>query len=232
MMRKIWLLLIVCLSLLLLSGCSSAIIEEKETKLTDLQKQLTAAVTELEILQKSYNEEISGKITSISPYTNSAEELGFIVTTSSCYTFPYVEYPFLNRSDNFMKGHLFHVDKRYLIETADGGSEYWLLLSHFDNKQLGQYYLEMGLNQVWIKQSDAVPYTKDLQKELVFPVWVAEGTKDIEGSLVRTEMNPYSILKTENDIMQISAHGGTSHWIAFGDVIFPDVETYGESHLD
>lgn len=213
---------------------ATALQDEKDAQIVELQDQLTDVKAALESLQEAYEENLSKQITSFSSYTNDPEELGYIVTADSCSAFPYLDYPYLEYTDNFYKGCLFHVDMRYLVETADGESEYWLLLSQFDNGQLGkyQYYLETRLNQVWIRQADTEPYTEEIQSELVYPVWVDEGTTDIDGVLVRTSMNPFSVQAIEDGNIQIVTNGGTMHWVASEDITYPDLDTYGYSYFD
>lgn len=170
-------------------------------------------------------------VVSLEPDTTIQGPLGYVVVTGSCRMFPYAENTYFS-PENFCADNLLRVDRRFLVKTADGGSEYWLLVSAYDGGQIndGQFYPAMRMEQVWIREADVIPYTEETKSRLAYPVWVAEGTKDLYGAEVDTK-GIYTLGRAEDGGVYISALGGVEHCVAPESIIYPDLATYGHSYL-
>lgn len=95
------------------------------------------------------------------------------------------------------------------------------MVSAYDGGQISanSFYPAMRMEQVWIRENDALPYNEETQTLLKYPVFVAEGTVDADGKAVTTN-RAYTITKTENGRVLLTYPGGTSHWVDMGDCVY------------
>lgn len=199
------------------STVSLTSVDDKDAKIIELQNQLAEA---------------QGKqVVSMTPWTGEPEVLGYVIADGACSIFPYAETSSYY-SDIFCQNYLLRADRRFLVKTADGEEEYWLLVSEYDGGQLGwgQFYPATRIEQVWIKESDVIPYTEETRSQLAYPVWVAEHTLDADGHEV--EAGTYTIKRVRDSAAYITAPGGQGHWVSADEIIYPDLNVYGASYLN
>lgn len=146
-----------------------------------------------------------------------------VVAADTGYIFPYVLFEW----GSIGKGGLYRVDTVFRFTLTDGTEENWLLLSTADGSDIGEYSLYTKLGQLWLRESDAVAYDTDEGRELLrWPVWVAEGTRDVNGFLIDSSMR-YSIAReyedpTLGDLVELSMLGGESYWVSRRALVYPE----------
>lgn len=172
------------------------------------------------------------QVVSMIPDTAIQGAPGYVIAAESCSIFPYAENAYFSGA-SLCLNHLLRVDRRFLVETADGESEYWLLVSAYDGGQISdrQFYPAMRMEQVWIRESNVIPYTEGSAQQLVYPVWATENISDMYGAEVDSNI-VYSISDIGDGCVRISAPGGIEHWIEAEELIYPELAIYGHSYLN
>jgi hypothetical protein len=179
-------------------------------------------------LERALNESDASELVTVEGMTgigpeNGAGEYGYIIVNGDCHMFPYYKQPVTK-----FKGYLFHVDARYSVYNSSGEDDMWIQIS-----PVMPGYLYPGLQQYWIRQSDALPYSEETRELLRAPVLITEDTLDADGKTIEFPYpNVWILLGTEEGSAYIGAMGGISAKVNMVDIVYPDIETYGIYNLN
>lgn len=208
MMSKIKGILILLTSLIFLSGCQSNVKEDKISQLEEENQRITSlynvATKQLETVYRD-----DEKLISVS-YIGYEEQYRFIENSAPVLWMPDEDSPVVCRLKNKL------VNVLFAGYTSD--DDIWLFVSF-------RTYDAPTNNRGWIRETDTVKYTKEIQK-LVTDIIILKGTMDVDKNPAHVEdYDQYGMIeKREDDKVLIMFAGGKEAWYYEKDIVYPPLE--------